>query len=541
MGDCVHVAGLYNFMRIAENEGYQTVFLGPAVDVAQLADALIKEKPDMVGISYRLTPEAFEKMVPALKRAFEGYSNSSCTYLFGGTPPVTRIAVQSGLFAACFDGTETEEAMLNCVRGEEVSGGPEKYPTGLVERINWKRPFPIIRHHFGLPTMPESLHDIVKLAESCELDVISLAPDQNAQESFFRPEEMDPLQDGAGGMPVRTEKDFCLLYEATRIGNYPLLRSYAGTRDLLPMGSMLKKTINQAWAAIPLCWYSELDGRSTRPLENAIREALAVIRWHGENGIPVEVNEAHQWSLRDAPDTIAVAMAFLAAYNAKKAGVKHYVAQYMLNNPPGTSPAMDLAKMLAKIELIESLHDDQFCTYRQTRTGLTSLPSDIVLAKGHLAASTMLQMALRPHIVHVVAHCEADHAARADDIIEAVKIAKGAIKLGLYGFDTLVNSPEVKARKEELIAEATILLDAIKSLAPASVNDPWADPATLATAVRYGLLDAPHLRDHKVALGLVSTRIIEGACRAINPQSGKPLSEDQRIMSLKQMKFKATI
>ena len=34
-------------------------------------------------------------------------------------------------------------------------------------------------------------------------------------------------------------------------------------------------------------------------------------------------------------------------------GVKDYIAQYMFNVPPSISPAMDLAKMLAKIEMIE--------------------------------------------------------------------------------------------------------------------------------------------------------------------------------------------
>ncbi len=30
MGDCVHVAGVLNFLRLAESLGYNTEFLGPA-------------------------------------------------------------------------------------------------------------------------------------------------------------------------------------------------------------------------------------------------------------------------------------------------------------------------------------------------------------------------------------------------------------------------------------------------------------------------------------------------------------------------------
>ena len=31
LGECVHVAGVTNFLRLAEEAGWQTVFLGPAV------------------------------------------------------------------------------------------------------------------------------------------------------------------------------------------------------------------------------------------------------------------------------------------------------------------------------------------------------------------------------------------------------------------------------------------------------------------------------------------------------------------------------
>ena len=55
-------------------------------------------------------------------------------------------------------------------------------------------------------------------------------------------------------------------------------------------------------------------------------------------------------------------------------GVKDYIAQYMFNVPPSISPAMDLAKMLAKIEMIEGLQDRNFTVYRQARAGLASLP-----------------------------------------------------------------------------------------------------------------------------------------------------------------------
>lgn len=532
IGDCAHVAGIYNFLRLAEGEGYHTVFLGPSVSAEKLVEAIRIERPDLVGLSYRLTPLALERILPGLRAALEKADLMGCRYLFGGTPPVVEAARCLGWFEACFDGTEGDMAVLDHLRGRRRGQEAVYYPGTLVERIQWQSPYPVIRHHFGLPSLDRSLEGIARLAESGELDVISLAPDQNAQESFFRPQEMDCSQDGAGGIPVRSAADFQSLYRASRRGNFPLIRSYSGTRDLLPMARMLQETINLAWGAIPLTWYSVLDGRSGRPLQETIREAHAVIRWHAEQGIPVEVNEAHQWSLRDAHDTVAVVAAFLAAYNAKRQGVRHYVSQYMFNSPPGTSPAMDLAKMLAKMELIEALHDAEFHSFRQTRTGLASMPADTFAAKGHLAASVMVQMALKPHILHVVAHCESDHAAGAEEIIEAVKIARGAIRQGMLGLPGLIDHPLVLARKEELLFEARILLEAIANLAPPGVTDPWTDPVTLERAVRMGLLDAPHLRNHQVARGQVITRIVEGASRAVDPSTGQPLGERQRVYRL---------
>jgi len=91
--------------------------------------------------------------------------------------------------------------------------------------------------------------------------------------------------------------------------------------------------------------------------------------WYGQRGIAVEINEPHHWGMRDAPDVIYVAAAYLSAYNARAFGVKDYIAQMMFNSPPGTSDAMDLAKMLAILELIAPLANEDFRIWRQTRTG----------------------------------------------------------------------------------------------------------------------------------------------------------------------------
>lgn len=168
--------------------------------------------------------------------------------------------------------------------------------------------------------MEKTIEAIEKIAEAKVLDIISIAPDQNAQEFFFDQENMDENLRGAGGVPVRTCEDLRMLYTASQRGNYPLLRSYSGTKNIIKFAEVLRDTINNAWCAVPLFWYSELDKRGPRTLRDAIIENQQVMAWHGERNIPVEVNDPHHWSLRDAHDTIGVAAAYLAAYNAKKWG-----------------------------------------------------------------------------------------------------------------------------------------------------------------------------------------------------------------------------
>jgi hypothetical protein len=255
--------------------------------------------------------------------------------------------------------------------------------------------------------------------------------------------------------------------------------------------------------------------------------------WYGERGIPVELNEPHHWGLRDAPDVVFVASAYLSAYNAKAYGVRDYIAQMMFNSPPGHSDAMDLAKMLACLELIAPLAGPDFRIWRQTRTGLLSYPLDLDAARAHLAASVYLQMAVNPHIVHVVGHTEAHHAATADDVIEACKLARRAIENAQRGQPDMTLDPAVRQRKDQLVGQAQVLLESICSLAGPEVADPLTDPPALTRAVTQGVLDAPHLRNNPFARGQIQTRVdSRGACLVINPATGDAWSEEERLSRL---------
>lgn len=534
LGECVHVAGVINFMRLAEMAGWRTVFLGPAVPVEKFVAAAQREKADLVGVSYRLTPETGERLLGKFAEVADDLHAAGVRFAFGGTPPVADRARAIGFFERCFDGSERVETVLAYLKGQtDVVLTEADYPQTTIGRIAWKEPFPVLRHHFGLPTMGATVEGISQIAEARVLDVISLGIDQDAQANFFHPERQNPRQFGAGGVPVRSPDDYRALYTASRRGSYPLLRTYSGTDDFIRLAEMYVETINIAWCAIPLFWFNQMDGRGPWDVEGSIREHQMVMAWYGQRDVPVELNEPHHWGMRDAPDVVFVVSAYLSAYNARACGVRNYIAQLMFNSPPGLSGAMDLAKMLAVLDIIEPLASPDFRIWRQTRTGLLSYPLDPDAARAHLAASVYLQMAIRPHIVHVVAHTEAHHAATAEDVIQACKLARQAIKNALHGAPDMLNDPALQTRREELIREAHVTLEAIRTLAEPDTPDPLTDPATLTRAVAVGVLDAPHLRNNPFAPGQIATTIDErGACVAVDPTSGRALAEEERIARL---------
>jgi len=529
LGECVHVAGVSNFLRLAEAAGWRTVFLGPAVPIEQVLEAAHQEKADLVGVSYRLTPETGERLLGSFAEAADELHSQGVRFAFGGTPPVADCARRLGFFEQVFDGSENPEAVLAYLRGQPVGErGEQDYPQTAVARIQWKSPYPLLRHHFGLPTLEATLEGVARIAQARALDVISLGIDQDAQENFFHPERQEMRRRGAGGVPVRSPEDYRALYTASRQGNYPLLRTYSGTDDFIRLAEMYVDTINITWCAIPLFWFNQMDGRGPWDLAGSIAEHQQVMAWYGQRGIPVELNEPHHWGMRDAPDVVCVASAFLAAYNARAFGVHDYIAQFMFNSPPGLSDVMDLAKMLAMLDLIEPLAGPNFRIWRQTRTGLLSYPVDPDAARSHLATSVYLQMALKPHIVHVVGHTEADHAATGEDVIEASKLARRAIENALRGQPDMTATPEVTRRRQQLVEETQKTLNAIQQLPGLQAGDPWTHPATLAQAVQTGILDAPQLRNNRFAPGQVQTRLIGGACLAVN-STGRALSEAERL------------
>ncbi len=534
IGQCVHVAGIHNFINIAQKLGYDCIFLGPATSISEIINSIQKIEPNIVGLSYRLTPSTLRHLLENFFKQYEKLEKKPDRLFFAGTPEVIKVAKEFKEFDEFFIGGESKFKLISILKNDYIdSQVKSKIPMDLISRIEWKRPYPIIRAHFGLPSFQETLKGLKTIANAEMLDVISIAPDQNTQANYFHPEDQIKELSGAGGVPLRMKEDFIKIHRARLRGNYPLLRIYAGTRDFIKMAKLYHETIQNAWAAIPLFWFNKMDGRGPLLLKESIRQHLEVIKWHAKNDIPVEINDPHQWSLRDAPDAIAVADMYLCGIIAKNLGVKHFVAQYMFNTPPSSSFDMDLAKILAKNELLHTLVDDSFKVIKQVRTGIASLPLNLQKAKGHLAAATFVQLAIKPDIVHVVTHSEANHAATPEDIIESCNIVNQVIDRTYASHINFIDE-KIEKRKEELIQQAKWIVNLIPRLAkdPSEQVNPWTNYRVLNRLVKYGIFDAPHLKNNQFARGEIKTNIIDGACYSWDHNLQKKLDEIERIKDI---------
>lgn len=151
-----------------------------------------------IALSYRLTPEAAAEIVKELEREITP-EMKEIKWIFGGTTPVSKAIEPFGLFDFYFDGMATEVDVLGFLRSSNHQKTTENvFPQTLVERIEFMCPFPVLRAHFGLPTVEKTRNGIIRIARARVIDVISIGPDQNFQESFFRPQDMKQSEVGAG-------------------------------------------------------------------------------------------------------------------------------------------------------------------------------------------------------------------------------------------------------------------------------------------------------------------------------------------------------
>lgn len=502
IGDCVHSLGVETFAEWMEDKGsgYMAVKLGPAVQIDDLLNKIRESRPEIVGVSFRLGDLHLDKMIKEfMEKAITFGINpqkSQIRYTFGGLRPaanLVRAMTGQSIIPDKFSSTGERNYDLDAVAEEyskrtefhkffelivddfvtmeeleefaEKKAGVGKdavqWSDDMLTRIKQVRELegrPIIRAHIGIAaeSLEPTLRDIKKVCEAEAIEIVSLAPDQPCQAflaKFIRGEE-DPEKylRGQGGAPIRTKEDLQALKKASLCGNYPMTRIYSGTDELLELAKYFEEAFNMPFPAVPIFFYNQLDGRGPLPIWEGIDEHFEVMRWWASIGKPLEINDPHQWQLRNCSDDMYVTDHIIAGVVALKCGIKNYVMQLMFDLPPEIAPLYDLAKMKASYELIEPLTEAfDFNIIRETRGGLSSFPPNLYMAKGHLAISTHWQMYMDPEIVHVVSYPEAHHEAKAEDIIESCDIIKQVFKDFDKGAQPDIwSDPRVIARKEEL-------------------------------------------------------------------------------------------
>jgi len=188
---------------------------------------------------------------------------------------------------------------------------------------------------------------------------------------------------------------------------------------------------------------------------------------------------------------------------------------------------MDIAKSLAKKELIESLKSESFIPVTMVRPGLMSFPADPHMSMGQLVSSLFTASYLQPQIVHVVAYCEATKRATPVEIIESVKMVKHAMSEAAKGLPDFSKDDKIERHKEFLKNESATILEAMESIKISSLTS----PETIYAAINAGILDAPGLRKMSVAKGKTTTATIDGATFAVD-ENNEVIDERTRLKKL---------
>jgi len=403
---------------------------------------------------------------------------------------------------------------------------------------------PLMRAHAG-PYLPDR-HEAVELFRSwCQelaraglLDVLSIGTSQLTQERFA--ESWDGRPNG-GGVPINSPQEYERVWEAAR----PMLvRTYAGTRRIPELAAMHEDTMNIAWHALSLWWFSRIDGRGPNSVFENLEEQFEALRLIAAAGKPYEPNVSHHFAFRGADDITYVVSALLAAQAAKRMGIRELIVQIMLNDPKYTWGVNDLAKARATLALVRELEAPGFRVYLQTRAGLDYLSHELPTAKAQLAAVTALMDDIEPNnprspdIIHVVSYSEGLHLATPEIIDDSIRITRHALDsyrhLRARGqVDDMSGHRDVRERTSFLIEGARHVLATIEEC----VERPHT-PRGLHEVFRLGFLPVPqlmHCRDEFPEAVRWHTRVRNGRVDVYeNGENGKPLRPEVRMAHIKE-------
>ena len=595
-----HTQGLFRVARIARRAGIDATVVPPSTPEEAMLDRVHALDPELLGLSYRLSPaigvrelrRTLDRMsaegllarpsgaprrvavagLPETMRAVESIAASlpcTVTTIAQGNDPLRTAArllrflgVPERLGEQILAALDAELnppriAILDELAREAIAGDryQDEPPLGVpsaaarasyVDRIR-ESPMPLLRSHFGVPapTIAPTVEGVRAIALARVVDEISLGSSDLSQRYFGRPEEFSERKND-GGVPYATVEHLRSLVGAARAGTFPALKPYAHVVDLvgfvrtcLDAGMLVG-----AHQAIPLFWFDELDGRGPMTVEQALSEHVAAVRELAAHGVPVEMNDPNHWASRWAHDTIVVADYALVRAVMAAAGASDLVLQLQLNKPRETGDFADLAKMTAALAIVEELAPASAArVFRETRTGIDSFDPDPARAKLQLARSTMLQMLLDPHAIHVVSTCEAVHVATPADVVDSSKLVRRAVRVfRAHGAEArrFLDDPVVVGRRDWLLGETRLLLGRIALLAhdapaPAvplpALAEVLSRPDVLHSALERGLLCAPgifHAR-YSTAGALPTGPTEHGFIDCLDPVTGHVLQEAERL------------
>lgn len=594
-----HTEGMHNASKIATLGEVGSYILPPSLDYTAFYDAIHKYKPRFIGLSYRQNEnvavhELFKvvnhfyssgliKLEDDVKIQFAGLPKTIeilkdkihelplKVYLCEASPIVLDRITETVDY---FEITQNREEIINSIYEELVPKGIEifdqladeavrnddyknepplpipstKACNDYITRIK-EAEFPVLRSHFGIPhqTIIPTVEGIKELAEARVLDEISLGSSDLSQRYFGQPEMFETLKND-GGVPYRDFSDLVALYQASRYGNFPGVKPYCHVTNLVEfvdqcLEAGMLKGVHQA---VPLYWFNELDGRGPAIVRDSIKEHFAAVRKLAQCGIPVEMNDPNQWSSRLAHDTVIVTSYALISAVMTMCGVDNMVLQMQFNKPKETGDYADLAKMSAGLEMARKIslgRKNPASIFRETRTGIESLSSDMNLAKWQLARSTFLQMCMNPHIIHIVSYCEANYAARPADIIDSSKLIRRAVRIFRANQGDIMkeaNSPIVNERKEYLINESSYLMNEIAKLNPKYQPSPMeniaqyvGDENVIAYSIEKKYMSAPGIVNPKYKGDFITKPMKYGMINLVDDYNNpRIITEKERIANL---------
>ncbi len=599
LGADPHTIGIYRAGRIAKMLDIDTKVIAPDTPDEVKARTIAELQPEYIGLSYRLSPnkgiEELRRFLKVLKLTCPSIFNNS-KLEFAAIPETLRAVHELGLdqqygltlmgqsksirettmdTICYFDGAghskcqeildlfikeaEPERIQLldeiarEVVQGETYLDEPSlKVPSkrardSIIVRIDESK-YPILRTHFGIPaeTIVPTVEGILQIAAACVVDEISLGSSDLSQRYYGHPEAFVGKKND-GGVPYKTKEDLYKLYSAAQYGNFPSMKPYCHVTSIKEFVDECLEVgmLRGAHQAVPLFWFSELDGRGPMTVPEAIDSHIDAVRYLVKKGIPTEMNDPNQWSSRLAHDTVFVSDYALIASVMYAAGSPSMILQCQFNKPMETGDYADLAKFGAVKNLVFWLNPSpkRHRVLFETRAGIEHFSVDQEYAKYQLARTTLLQMLISPSIVHLVSYCEAIHAAHPADIIASSKLVRKAMRLFRENEPDIRKAaahPWVEERSRYLEKEAKVLLNEIVRRSPRykkgdmTAEDYVAclsDPIALKAAMRDRVMTAPGIMDPNYANPKLLTHADPyGAINCYkNWEDITPQSEEERL------------